>query len=322
MPRTGTTWVGKLFDSHPDTLYRHEPDSFKKLSIPLFPDKYDGPGYRDELKQFIALLPKLRSPEVVGKQPLFPKSYQSSYALISYRASVIFAKAGSLVHRHFPCPYRPTAIKSHGARLVWKSIESPGRLGACIEALPEARAIHLMRHPCGFVASIMRGEATRKFSSPSTDDLWLLKMLLETPTAKAHQLDMRVMGNLPPEERLAWRWVLMQEKILADIERCGRVLTVRYEDICAEPVEATQKMFQFVGLGWNPQTEKFVRASTQASGADYYSVFKDPRSSAERWRTELSPQVIDRVMGILRNSAVASFYPEEVQASESQGGSV
>ena len=26
-PRSGTTWLGKLFDSHPNTLYLHEPDS-------------------------------------------------------------------------------------------------------------------------------------------------------------------------------------------------------------------------------------------------------------------------------------------------------
>jgi len=25
-PRSGTTWLAKLLDSHPDVLYRHEPD--------------------------------------------------------------------------------------------------------------------------------------------------------------------------------------------------------------------------------------------------------------------------------------------------------
>jgi hypothetical protein len=29
LPRSGTTWLGKIFDSHPETLYRHEPDSWQ-----------------------------------------------------------------------------------------------------------------------------------------------------------------------------------------------------------------------------------------------------------------------------------------------------
>lgn len=314
MPRSGTTWIGKLFDSHPDTLYRHEPDSVRRLTMPLFPGKEDAPGYRDELERFVALIPRLRSPEVVGKQPLFPKSYQSAAGLAAYRASVIGAKAASRIRRHFPCLYRPTAAGYDRVRLVWKSIESPGRLGACIEALPDARAIHLMRHPCGFIASVMRGEATRRFSGPSEDDLWMLKLLLDTPTAKTHRLSLDVMEKLRPEERLAWRWVLIQEKILADAANCGRVLTMRYEDICAEPLAMTRRMFQFAGLEWQSQTEEFVRASTQATHADYYSVFKHPLSSAERWRSELPPQVIERILRILRNSSASRFYPVDVEA--------
>ena len=42
MPRSGTTWLGKLFDSHPSTLYRHEPDSWRMLEdVPLFPSSTD-----------------------------------------------------------------------------------------------------------------------------------------------------------------------------------------------------------------------------------------------------------------------------------------
>lgn len=264
MPRSGTTWVGKLLDSHPDTLYRHEPDSVRPLAMPLFPDKEDASAYRDELERFVAMVPGLRSPEVVGKQPLFPKSYLSTPGLILYRASVIGAKIGSRISRHFPCLYHPTAAGCERARLVWKSIESPGRLGACIEALPGARAIHLMRHPCGYIASVLRGEAARRFSGEHTDDLWMLKLLLETPVGKRHQMRLEDLQGLSQEERLAWHWVLIQEKVLADVAECKRVLTVRYEDICAEPIDMTRKLFQFTGLEWNPQTEMFVHASTQS----------------------------------------------------------
>ncbi|MGH8124554.1 MAG: sulfotransferase family protein [Rhodanobacteraceae bacterium] len=315
MPRSGTTWIGKLFDSHPDTLYRHEPDSVRHLSLPLFPEVENASRHREELEQFVASMPRLRSPEVVGKQPLFPKGYQSAVALSAYRASVIAAKAASRIRRHFPCLYRPTAAGCEGARLVWKSIESSGRLGVCVEALSQARAIHLMRHPCGYVASVFRGEAAYRFndSTPSADQLWVLKLLLATASGKRHGLNLDDLRRLTPEERLAWRWVLMQEKILADVAGSERVLTVRYEDVCVEPLAMTRRMFEFTGLDWQLQTERFVRASIEGAETDYYSVFKNPRDSAQRWRSELAPDVAERIQQILRASSLRHYYDDDVQ---------
>ncbi|WP_329743199.1 sulfotransferase family protein [Dyella sp. A6] len=317
MPRSGTTWIGKLFDSHPDTLYRHEPDSMRRLSLPLYPNMDDAPGYQDELERFVAMLPAMRSTEVVGKQPLFPKHYQSAAGLAAYRAGVLAAKAASRMRRHFPTPFRPTASRHAQRCLVWKSIESPGRLGVCMEALPAARGIHLMRHPCGYVASVLRGEAGHQFSgeTPMADDRWLFKLLLDTPAAKTYDLHLEDIEALSPEERLAWRWVLIQEKVLADVADCGRVLTVRYEDVCDDPLVMTQRMFQFAGLAWHPQTEAFVRASTQETHSNYYSVFKHPQKSAQRWRSDLPAPVIERILTVLRQSSLARFYPDESQAA-------
>jgi len=316
MPRSGTTWIGKLFDSHPDTLYRHEPDSVRRLSFPLYPEIETAPEYREELERFVASLPQMRSAKVVGKQPLFPKSYQSATGLYAYRMGVSVAKVASRVNRNFPCLCRPTAAGREQMRVVWKSIESPGRLGVCVAVLPDARAIHLMRHPCGYVASVLRGEMASRFGDliPSSEDLWVFKALLVTNTGKTYGLSLEDIKQLTPEERLAWRWVLTQEKILSDVARCERVLTVRYEDVCANPLATTRRMFEFTGLGWQPQTERFIVASTHAAETDYYSVFKNPRASAERWRSELAPQVIERILRILRISPVSAFYPDDVQA--------
>lgn len=320
MPRSGTTWIGKLFDSHPDTLYRHEPDSVQKLGIPQFPEKEDAPRYRAELEQFVSSLPRMRSPEVVGKQPLFPKSYQSAVGLVAYRASVLLAKAGSHASRHFPSVFRPTGESCEHTRLVWKSIESQGRLGVCIEALPQARAIHLMRHPCGYVASVLRGEAAKRFrdATPAAERLWVLKLLLATSSGKKHGVSLDDLARLTPEERLAWRWVLMQEKTLADIAGCERALTVNYEEVCVDPVAMTRRMFAFAGLDFRPQTERFVRKSTGATHAAYYSVFKNPRAVADHWRSELSPLVIDRILAVVHASSLRALY-EDVNASSTAG---
>ena len=140
MPRSGTTWIGKLFDSYPDTLYRHEPDSVRRLSLPLYPEMEVAPQYREELEQFVASLPQLRCPKVVGKQPLFPKSYQSAADLCAYRVSVAFAKFAGRVRCKLPCTHGSIAGVSGHAHLVWKSIQLPRRLSVCIDALPVAIA--------------------------------------------------------------------------------------------------------------------------------------------------------------------------------------
>ncbi|MGH8184718.1 MAG: sulfotransferase family protein [Rhodanobacteraceae bacterium] len=318
MPRSGTTWIGKLFDSHPDTLYRHEPDSVQRLTMPLFPEKADALHYHVELEQFVRQLPWMRSPEVVGKQPLFPKNYQSSAELAVYRASVLTAKAASRIRRHFPCPYRPTAEGYAKTHVVWKSIESTGRLYACIDVLPDARSIYLLRHPCGYVASVLRGEAAHRFgdSTPGADELWLLELLLATDTGRKYGLTMDELVPLTPEERLAWRWTLIQENALANVAGSDRVLTVRYEDVCAEPIAMTRRMFGFAGLDWHPQTERFVLASTGADDSGYYSVFKNSRASAERWQTELAQDVIERIQRILRGSTLRRFYNDESATAE------
>lgn len=326
LPRSGTTWVGKLFDSHPLTLYRHEPDSVRRLSLPLYPERGTALQYRSELECFMDALPGMRSPEVVGKEPLFPKSYQSSAALHAYRASVIAAKAASRIRRHFPCPFRPTGRGHDHARLVWKSIESSGRLGVLMDALPDARAIYLIRHPCGYIASQLRGQATHQFSTPggSLDDRWVLRLLLATEAGKACGLALDDIMHLTQEERLAWRWVLTHETVLADVADNSRVLTVCYEDFCAEPLAMTRKVLEFTGLHWQSQTEAFVHASTRTARnwrqTGYYSVFKNPGTSAERWRSELAPEVVARIMHIFRRSPVARFYERCTDASAGSPG--
>ncbi len=58
MPRSGTTWLGKIFDSHPETLYRHEPDAWGRLNaMPLLaqPDQAERfRGYGQRLRRELA----------------------------------------------------------------------------------------------------------------------------------------------------------------------------------------------------------------------------------------------------------------------------
>ena len=69
--RSGTTWLGKILDSHPDVLYRNEPD----IGLPACPG-LTGAALRATVNTWFGQT-DLRT---AGKRPLFRKSWQSAAA--------------------------------------------------------------------------------------------------------------------------------------------------------------------------------------------------------------------------------------------------
>src|SRR5580698_1469066 len=71
-PRSGTTWLAKIIDSHPDVLYRHEPDETIAAPSPLTPDS---------LPALLARWATETGARTVTKQPYFRKSWQPGWAI-------------------------------------------------------------------------------------------------------------------------------------------------------------------------------------------------------------------------------------------------
>ena len=310
MPRSGTTWLGKLFDSHPSTLYRHEPDSWTRLEgIPLLASAGDARALAGEVRDFNASLADISALKVCGKTPVFPKTYMSAVHLRVYQAGIRVAQLVGRLGVDLPVLGTPRRLEP-GCRLVWKSIESIGRFGLMLESLPNARGVLLIRHPCGYVASVLRGESQQRFQDNrgASEDYGILEMLLGTALAKQRNLSVEYLRSLTPEERLAWRWVLFNDKALGDVRNSRRCRVVRYEDLCADPMHEMQQTFEFIGLDWSAQTEKFIGLSTGQNDSAYYSVFKDPNKAAEKWRDELDADQARRVIEVVTDTAPGSLF--------------
>ncbi len=311
MPRSGTTWIGKLLDSHPDTLYRHEPDSWQRLDgMPLLPAPDDAYQYDALVTAYVERIPGMHVNKVCARVPLFPKTYQSALRLQVVRAGVLLAKFGGRRFADFPVLGVLDGARYTGLRLVWKSIESLGRLATIMAILEHARAIHLLRHPCGHVASVLRGEAERKFSGScgASADYGMFALLSETPQARRRGLDLAQFRALTPTQRLAWRWVLVNEKAMEECAELGRVRVVRYEDVCKDPLATLKDLFDFLGLPWHEQTQRFIDSSTSGENKAYYSLFKNPARAANKWKDELPTESIDAIMAIAADSAPGKLY--------------
>lgn len=309
-PRSGTTWLGKIFDSHPDTLYRHEPDTARRLSMPLLPAVGDAERYREECERFVEDMPMMRSTKASTKLPLFPKSYYSPVRFLLFRAAVLAAKSAERFVRDLPVPAFADFDAIPGLPVVWKSIESIGRVGVFARLLPEARFIILVRHPCGFIASMLRGETSGSFvsSTPAAEDWEIFEMLIETAPARRRGLMLADVRKAHPMERMAWRWLLPVEKALEDIEGLDNCHVVRYEDICLDPTVVTRRLFEQARLPWSGQTEAFLAASTAADDDNYYSIFKNPVRSVNKWRQQLATADIERILSVIKASGAGALY--------------
>jgi len=311
MPRSGTTWIAKIFDSHPDTLYRHEPDSGGTLNeVPFFPKADQWEKHHPAVESFVRDLLAMNSSRVAGSLPIFRKNYCSDPRLIFQRAAIMATRATEALGWELPIP--PIADQTARVHLVWKSIESTGRLGLIARALPECRAILILRHPCAYIASVLSGESQQRFtdSSPASEDYEIFEWLLAASRRGSNHPSLDALKRLEPVERLAWLWVLTNEKAMADIAEMENCAYVRYEDVCAEPFAKAWEMLNFAGLIWDTQVKNFIQQSTSRHSDRYYSVFKDPAVAASRWRSNLSQENIARILKIVRESRLRDLYAE------------
>jgi hypothetical protein len=310
MPRSGTTWIGKIFDSHPDTLYLHEPDSVvPDYELPLLLSSSASPEVQSRVKKLISRWLEVNSEKVIASRPFFEKSYLGPIQWQIFKWSAFACKAWARIFGK--TRFNPIKLSSSQAEpiVVWKSIESLGRIGAFSEA-SSAKAIQLIRHPCGTIASTFKGESGGQFdgSIAISEDWDLFSKLLNQSNNKEFSLD--DIKRMKQEEKLAMRWGLINDFALTQIQqKNGRV--VKYEDVCRSPLAEINNLFKWAGLGMSKQTEQFIKESTSNHDDAYYSTKKDPLFSAYRWKEKLSEEQIVNIKAIIMQFESGQLYKDD-----------
>ncbi len=313
LPRSGTTWLAKLFDSHPDVLYRHEPDIVHRGGhLPDWPALEPDAALLAEARRYLDLLLATRTLKTSGSRPVFSQKNYRSRLASHLRAALIHGVraleqvgAGPLTRR-LPIPDGIAAADWARVTLVLKSVSSPTRLGLFARALPGCRVIFTIRHPCGQVASMRRGEQLGAFEEAFDHD-WLLA----GEEAQAHGLEPAMFQRLPILEQLAWQWVILNERAVADVARLPAARIVRHADLARAPRAGARELLAFAGLSLTPATETFIRESTEYDGEGrYYQVFRNAAAEIDKWRHELSAEEQARILAIARRSRLVALWPE------------
>jgi hypothetical protein len=90
-PRSGTTWLAKIFDSHPDVFYLHEPDTvLRNPALPIICRRGEIAKYRPVADEYVKRLLQTQTLKTVGSLPVFGKTYRG-IAAHGLRTGMIFA---------------------------------------------------------------------------------------------------------------------------------------------------------------------------------------------------------------------------------------
>ncbi|NET57408.1 MAG: sulfotransferase [Symploca sp. SIO2E6] len=304
--RSGTTWLGAIVSSHPDISYRFEPfHRLQKTQVEIRQAlaliQSDTFSSEDIPSIYHALLPAYPECE---KPPFFPKNYPvrfSSFKSLTWP----LARKNVLCSGLFRYLYTPKG----NPMLVFKEVDYASTM---LQLLRQTQIpiVYLVRHPCAVVSSVLRGQKDSLMPSGRRS---VLKNILEQYEPKLAKQYGDRLETLKPSEQEALLWLLEVGQSVPACQNYSNGLLVIYEELTERPLEVTEKIFSHFGLNMAQESVSFIKESTTTSPVSrmkrgeiginqYFTVFRDPKISRDRWQKEMSQEDQEGVMEIVKNS--------------------
>src|SRR5579875_2696713 len=130
--RSGTTWLAKILDSHPLTLYRHEPDILiDDGTLPAICASEEIPFLRRAARAHLDALAGAHHLRTVGPFPLFATAYRDPIGELRRRSRVVALRGLETLGFGQRLGYAPVpdfiAPRAAAPQIVVKSVNATGR---------------------------------------------------------------------------------------------------------------------------------------------------------------------------------------------------
>lgn len=316
--RSGTNWLETMLDASPLTHCRSEPYGIPSSPFNCLPQLWKTGGATLEIGQWDDII-SWSSSHIGQRDHSFehPKRYVYPFAQkLGLATLMAHSKTRRVIGLLQPSLRQgewlmPWWIGNQGrmeeAYAIFKLDLDMRIVGWLLENRPQARILHIVRHPCGRLNSwLTRFVANRDRRQILADRKERLRNIGEAEPAWKEKFGSIDTMNLVECE--VWFWRYSNESVHAVGKNSPGYLRVVYEELVEDPLGNARRIYEFCGLPWDRKVETII---SQGLDQSVWGKLSDtPLSIARSWRTKLSPEHIRTVENIVHGSPIMTWWGE------------
>ena len=280
--RSGSTWLANIFDSAPSTIFFMEPfSSYAEIFEGLDRLLYWSDCNESELERLRDSFDQLYDAKYFGwerhdSSPLVRRATAALLELHAAVSEVLLARPRADVERYRELNLnRKSNPEVYGFRkqaspqaAVIKELRLNFKIAALARLQPNSRFLVIIRNPVSQIGSMLR-----LFEK---DKLHELRRTLSHFAATAAEMQRfsryrEVLEELDADntvEMAVAYWFLNYATLIEDLESRGcDFQVIKHEELCERPSDVTNSIFEWCGLDFGPQTQKYIEVSSRSDHA-------------------------------------------------------
>lgn len=310
--RSGSTWLGQIANNYHNCIYKYEPFlASKQTPYSVWKQNLDSQNIQKLRDDFWSLCCSCNYE--VDLPPFTPKSFRKQKKAI-LRFLYGMGKKTELFQHLYQAYGRPQLTKD--TAVLIKDVNFPNRLLPRLCEVLQPHLIGLIRNPFANIASYIKGVELSLFAREHSQQVARLEQLLRSPEGQHLAQYRGRLKDMSVAQFEAVRWRFQVEPLAAYIRSHEQSLLVVYEDLCADPQGKVAEIFDFVGWQLDQNVLDFIARSTAAktqnakSAKAYYSVYRDPKQSMSKWKTQLDEQQQADIASIICDSPLKNLWSD------------
>jgi hypothetical protein len=310
--RSGTTWLGQIMNMYQNCIYKYEPFlNSKRTPYTVWKNNLNTDDLEKLRHDFWSLCRNCHYG--VDVPPFPPKSFRTQNKEILHFLYGL-GKRVNLSKNLYEWYGSPQLAQD--TSVLIKDVNFPNHMLPRLQEVLQPHLIALVRNPFGNIASYLKGVELSLFGQEYTQQINRLEQQLTTPEGQHLSQYRQQLKNMSAAQFAAVCWRFQVEPLVNFVRSHEKGFLVVYEDLCTNPHGQITEIFDFVGWKVDQAVHDFIDLSTaiavknSQSSKAYYSVYRDPKHSMSKWKTQLTKEQQAEIASIIVDSPLKNLWSD------------